>query len=370
MGHTTTKNLFCVCAVMLFVLIGCNSSSSTKSNDSKSSYLSSYPSSGKSNFQLNLTDAPRFDVASVIVNIKYVEIKAGKGSKTGDFIFANNFGQVDLLTLKDGVLLPMQDVQMPIGMFISQVRFILHEEGNYLVKTDGSICNLQTPSQQESGLKILVKSEATFESGYAYSLTVDFDAQKSIVFQGNGECLLTPVIKVGDFTRTEADDVNDDGSTDGDEDDLIDPVDPTPTPEPTPEVTPTPEPTPEVTPTPEATPEVTPTPEPTPEVTPTPEATPEVTPTPEATPEVTPTPEATPEVTPTPEATPEVTPTPEATPEVTPTPEATPEVTPTPEPTIDLTPDEDPICAGLVFDPNDPSTWPEDLTWEDLEPCI
>lgn len=202
-----------------FIFISCNTDEYNPSR--KILNLSSYAEIGK-NFRLNLTDAPRDDVKSVFVNIKHVEIKAQKSGLSGDLLFAKNFGQVDLLTLRDGVLLPMQDVQIPHGVSISQIRFVLESHGNYLIMDDESTCDLKTPSQQQSGLKIKMNTAVVIEQDYSYSLTVDFDALKSVVFQGNGGCLLKPVLKVSAFTSTPIENVNGDGGSDGPEYDVSD----------------------------------------------------------------------------------------------------------------------------------------------------
>ena len=58
--------------------------------------------------------------------------------------------------------------------------------------------NLETPSAQQSGLKLNI--DANLTGGVVYKLWIDFDAARSIVVKGNGDYLLKPVIR----TYTEA----------------------------------------------------------------------------------------------------------------------------------------------------------------------
>jgi hypothetical protein len=55
---------------------------------------------------------------------------------------------------------------------------------------------LSTPSAMQSGLKLQVHQ--TFEAGVAYSIILDFDANQSIVVEGNGVYKLKPVIRTID----------------------------------------------------------------------------------------------------------------------------------------------------------------------------
>ncbi|MNJ81020.1 hypothetical protein D3C77_796330 [compost metagenome] len=59
---------------------------------------------------------------------------------------------------------------------------------------DSTYYPLATPSAQQSGLKINLKSD--FAPNQVYEVLLDFDAENSIVTQGNGSYSLKPVIKV------------------------------------------------------------------------------------------------------------------------------------------------------------------------------
>lgn len=165
---------------------GSSDLSGTSSLDPKTQALVSF----------KLTDAPNKSLKSVFVNIDHMEVLlAGKG-KSGRLILSKDLGMVDLLTLQNGVTMGLQDVVAPQGISIQQIRLVLKNEGHYAVKADDSICQLKTPSAEKTGVKIILTNKVEFEAGHEYSIVVDFDALKSVVIQGNGDCLLKPVLKL------------------------------------------------------------------------------------------------------------------------------------------------------------------------------
>jgi len=78
---------------------------------------------------------------------------------------------------------------------ITQIRLILGPDNS--VVTGGVSFPLETPSAQESGLKLNVDIQLT--AGIEYKAWVDFDASRSIVTTGNGKFILKPVMRV--FTQ-------------------------------------------------------------------------------------------------------------------------------------------------------------------------
>ncbi|GAB4024756.1 MAG: hypothetical protein Fur0010_27970 [Bdellovibrio sp.] len=169
--------------------------------------LASYSSSGN-NFKLSLTDAPNKEMTEVVVNIDRILLKAGSSSKKVELVMARDVGQVDLLTLQNGKMMGISDLNLPVGTKVNQARLILKDSGNYIHYKDGSVCQLKTPSQQNTGLKI-ISPEFNIEQGRVYSMVIDFDAKKSIIHPGNGDCLLKPVLKWGGITSIHEDDLND-----------------------------------------------------------------------------------------------------------------------------------------------------------------
>ncbi len=187
---------------VLFVGVGiisaCSSPVSTSSMSSldQASSSQSYSPTTQSKVSFALTDAPNKELKSVVVDIDHMEVLVAGAGKAGRLILAKGLGAVDLLQLQNGVTLPLQDIVAPAGLQIQQIRLILKEEGHFAVKTNDSVCELKTPSAQKTGVKIILTNKIQFEAGHQYNIIVDFDALKSVVVQGNGGCLLKPVLKL------------------------------------------------------------------------------------------------------------------------------------------------------------------------------
>lgn len=139
-----------------------------------------------SRLKVSMTDAPG-DYDSVIINVKSVEVKTNQG--TYDYQYAKSINLLDLVNGKDTVLV---DQSIPTGR-ISQIRLVLEETGNYLYK-DGVRYDLETPSAQQSGLKLNLQQELI--QGITYTVKLDFDVAKSIVETGSGKYILKPVIRI------------------------------------------------------------------------------------------------------------------------------------------------------------------------------
>jgi hypothetical protein len=74
---------------------------------------------------------------------------------------------------------------------IQQIRLILGPNNSVIV--DSVSYPLSTPSADQSGLKLQVHQ--VLQPGVQYSVLLDFDANKSIVLEGNGTYKLKPVIR-------------------------------------------------------------------------------------------------------------------------------------------------------------------------------
>ncbi|ASD62913.1 DUF4382 domain-containing protein [Bdellovibrio bacteriovorus] len=197
------KNVFLktVSLGAMVVIAACSQKVSESPSDSSSSALGQ-SNAEKAVVSFNLTDAPNKDLKSVVVDIDHMEVVVAGAGKAGRLILAQGLGPVDLLTLQNGVTLPLQDVEAPAGIRIQQIRLVLKPSGHYAVKGDDSICELKTPSAQKTGVKIILTNKVQFEAGHHYNIVVDFDALKSVVVQGNGGCLLKPVLKLKSAFKT------------------------------------------------------------------------------------------------------------------------------------------------------------------------
>lgn len=194
----------------LSTLLACNNSetsgilasSVTTPKTTETQALVSFPESGN-NLRISLTDAPSKDLKSVFVNIDHVELFVRKNaSENKRLLVGYDTGMVDLMTLRNGVLLPLQDLNIASGLEITGLRLVLKGDNNHSIKSDDSRCEMQTPSGQQSGIKIHLAQPFTLNEDSVYSMVMDFDAQKSVVVKGNGDCLLKPVLKLLQVTKT------------------------------------------------------------------------------------------------------------------------------------------------------------------------
>lgn len=152
--------------------------------------------------QVWLTDAPA-DFDAVLIDIQSIRVHKDANEDTDSTESTEEAEEegwatvpydgepVDLLELRNGNEMSLGETQLPSGTY-SQVRFILGDNNQVVV--DGETFPLQTPSAQQSGLKLNI--EAYIQGGSIYSLLIDFDASRSIVETGNGNYILKPVLRV------------------------------------------------------------------------------------------------------------------------------------------------------------------------------
>ncbi|HET8838206.1 MAG TPA: DUF4382 domain-containing protein [Flavobacteriaceae bacterium] len=138
---------------------------------------------------VKLVDAPGdYDEVNIDVQDVLIKYQGNEGEVSLDDV---NVGVYNLLELTGGnFVLLSDDDDVPEGT-INQIRLVLGTENTIVV--DGESYPLQTPSAQQSGLKIQI--DQPIIAGNTYNLTLDFDVGESIVQQGNGGYLLKPVIR-------------------------------------------------------------------------------------------------------------------------------------------------------------------------------
>lgn len=167
------------CLVFLGLLVCVSFVSCSRSSDSSSARL-----------QVRLTDDPA-DYDAVNIDIRDVQINQtsedDKGWKSLGGIKPGVYNLLDLVNDKDTLL---TDAEIPSGR-IHQIRLVLGE--NNSVSWHGETIPLQTPSAQQSGLKLNIQQDVT--GGILYTLLMDFDAGRSIVQNGNMSLILKPVIR-------------------------------------------------------------------------------------------------------------------------------------------------------------------------------
>lgn len=143
-----------------------------------------------SRFEVRLTDAPA-DYAKVLVDIQGVEYNVSGNDAEWKSLPLSRAGVYNLLDFRNGVDTMLAGAEIAAGK-ISQIRLILGQN-NTLVMKNGETVSMKVPSGSESGLKLNLHAE--LKAGIAYVLTIDFDAAKSIVSEGNGKYSLKPCLR-------------------------------------------------------------------------------------------------------------------------------------------------------------------------------
>lgn len=141
--------------------------------------------------EVRLTDDPG-DYDEVNIDISDIQINVTDNENNGWQSLPNVrkgiYNLLDLVNDKDTLLV---NADIPAGK-VQQIRLVLGPN-NSIKLDDGTVLPLQTPSAQQSGLKLNIHQ--TVEGGILYTLVMDFDAARSIVTTGNGKYILKPVIR-------------------------------------------------------------------------------------------------------------------------------------------------------------------------------
>ena len=161
-----------------------------------------------------ITDAPACGYDAVNVTVEKVRVhqsaSAGDADSGWSEVVLNPARKLNLLDLTNGVLAEIGQIELPSGSY-SQLRLQLAGNGmgapyaNSLVLTggDGSEIPLDTPSAQQTGLKMNLN--LTVQPNQLADLVLDFDACKSVVKRGNsGRYNLKPVVAVVPLVRNDA----------------------------------------------------------------------------------------------------------------------------------------------------------------------
>lgn len=142
-------------------------------------------------YSFSLVDAPG-DYQEVNVDIQGLEVIVN-----GEIIKLDVEPQViNLLELTGGVSALLADGELPVGQ-INQIRLILGDNNTLVLEgeTESEVFDLQTPSAQQTGLKLVVAK--SLEAGIQYDFILDFNVDKSVVNQGaESGYSLKPVIRV------------------------------------------------------------------------------------------------------------------------------------------------------------------------------
>lgn len=145
---------------------------------------------GTARLQVFLTDDPG-DYDAVNVDVQDVQINLTTDTEGGwqslPGVAKGVYNLLDLVDNKDTLLV---NADIPAGR-IQQIRLVLGDSNSIVV--DGVESPLQTPSAQQSGLKLNIHQD--IDAGLVYKMILDFDASRSIVTTGSGKYILKPVIR-------------------------------------------------------------------------------------------------------------------------------------------------------------------------------
>ncbi len=145
--------------------------------------------------QLKLVDEPG-DYEEVNIEIVDIQYKSNEDEENWEsFIPEGGYPiNVDITELIAGNSLLLTDDVLPVGI-LKQVRLVLSDNNTLKIEGQDELIPLDTPSTQQSGLKLNLDEE--LKTGFVYSFILDWNVQKSIVKAGNsGKYILKPVIKV------------------------------------------------------------------------------------------------------------------------------------------------------------------------------
>ncbi len=162
-------------------LMGCSKSSTTA------------PQSSTGTLQINMIDSPAsYDQVNIVVDS--VQVHISTTDSTNGWTTLNRIpATYDLLKLVNGANAVLGSAVLPVGQY-SQIRLYIGSGSNIVVNEVTK--SLTTPSGSQSGVKLNVN--ATIQPDITYVLTIDFDANRSVVTTGNPSnpsYILKPVIR-------------------------------------------------------------------------------------------------------------------------------------------------------------------------------
>jgi hypothetical protein len=147
---------------------------------------------GNARLQVYLTDDPG-DYEAVYIDVKDVQINVTgddiNGWQSLQGVHANVYDLLKLVNDDDTLL---TDSNIPSGK-LHQLRLVLGTENYVKVQGTAELIKLETPSAQQSGLKLNIQQDV--QDGILYTITLDFDVSKSIVKTGNNKYMLKPTIR-------------------------------------------------------------------------------------------------------------------------------------------------------------------------------
>jgi hypothetical protein len=148
---------------------------------------------GKGTLKIYLTDAPG-DYNEVNINISRIEGHIAVEDEEGYWEILKEWSDglpVDLTKLEDVSIL-LASLELAPNKY-TQLRIFLGSDASLLVEGE-ELQSLEIPSSANTGIKL--NHPFDIEEGKITKLTIDFDAEKSVIKTGNGKYKMKPVIHV------------------------------------------------------------------------------------------------------------------------------------------------------------------------------
>ena len=162
---------------------------------------------GKGTLKIYLTDAPG-NYEKVNINISRIEGHIAVEDEEGYWEVLKDWPDglaVDLITLEDVSIL-LASLELEPNKY-TQLRLFLMggEEDAWIVLNDSDLTEkpLEIPSVYQTGIKLNRPFEIV--EGMITELTIDFDAEKSVIKTGNGKYKMKPVISLSSETYSTGD---------------------------------------------------------------------------------------------------------------------------------------------------------------------
>ena len=187
MGKTNISKFCSISLVALMAIAGCNGSSSpTEPSGAGASGTGAdgVPLSGS--LQIKMIDAPTDEICELHVYIKDLRVKPDGQPQ---MLLGTDIGDFDLLELQDSPPAVLGNFSIDQGLY-QFVEILLDESRSYVVEKDPSdpanlnCLTTQSPLQIPSA-KFKV-SGGPFNVDESTSITIDFDAHKSLKIKGGG----------------------------------------------------------------------------------------------------------------------------------------------------------------------------------------
>ncbi|MDH5720751.1 MAG: DUF4382 domain-containing protein [Spirochaetia bacterium] len=174
-------------ALLSMTLLGCANVATENSTEVVDTSMNQSILSGDTGeVELLLTDFPldNAEVKKVHVTFSHVDVYSEEFGWMTVIDYGAEGMTFDLLTLQNGKTAPMGNFSLNTGVY-DQIRLHLYDTNMILIEKDGveSWEDLKIPSGEKTGIKLI--GEFTVETSGKVQITVDFNAEESVIMAGH-----------------------------------------------------------------------------------------------------------------------------------------------------------------------------------------